>query len=86
MDESLPPCPDRWEKKVENYEAMLHFACGVIVLEQNPIGIGSKKIMYYIPGKLIIHIYEIMKCYYIVIALFALDIALIRRFLNELGR
>lgn len=21
----------RWEKKIENYEAMLHFACGLIV-------------------------------------------------------
>ncbi|MBL5943118.1 IS5/IS1182 family transposase, partial [Enterobacter asburiae] len=21
----------RWEKKTENYEAMLHFACGLIV-------------------------------------------------------
>ncbi|MFC0139806.1 IS5/IS1182 family transposase, partial [Erwinia mallotivora] len=21
----------RWEKKTENYEAMLHFACGIIV-------------------------------------------------------
>ncbi|GKR78033.1 hypothetical protein KAM481_15030 [Aeromonas caviae] len=21
----------RWEKKIENYEAMLHFSCGIIV-------------------------------------------------------
>ena len=24
----------RWEKKPQNYEAMLHFACGIIVWEQ----------------------------------------------------
>ncbi|MBG5909608.1 IS5/IS1182 family transposase, partial [Providencia stuartii] len=28
----------RWEKKVENYEAMLHFACGVIVWNKNLLG------------------------------------------------
>ncbi|MCE9795031.1 IS5/IS1182 family transposase, partial [Citrobacter portucalensis] len=28
----------RWEKKVENYEAMLHFACGVIVWNKTLLG------------------------------------------------
>ncbi|EFK4563088.1 transposase, partial [Escherichia coli] len=28
----------RWEKKVENYEAMLHFACGVIVWNKPLLG------------------------------------------------
>lgn len=28
----------RWEKKVENYEAMLHFACGVIVCNKTLLG------------------------------------------------
>ncbi|WP_404935921.1 transposase [Providencia stuartii] len=28
----------RWEKKVENYEAMLHFACGIIVWNKTLLG------------------------------------------------
>lgn len=28
----------RWEKKVENYEAMLHFACGIIVWSKILLG------------------------------------------------
>ncbi|EHB0476617.1 IS5/IS1182 family transposase, partial [Escherichia coli] len=28
----------RWEKKVENYEAMLHFACSIIVWNKIPLG------------------------------------------------
>lgn len=28
----------RWEKKVENYEAMLHFACGIIVWNKSLLG------------------------------------------------
>ncbi|SCZ66092.1 hypothetical protein SAMN02982990_02502 [Photorhabdus luminescens] len=28
----------RWEKKVENYEAMLHFACGIIVWNKILLG------------------------------------------------
>jgi transposase len=27
----------RWEKKPENYEAMLQFACGIIVWEQTAL-------------------------------------------------
>ncbi|TNL00427.1 IS5/IS1182 family transposase, partial [Kosakonia cowanii] len=27
-----------WEKKVENYEAMLHFACGIIVWNKTLLG------------------------------------------------
>ncbi|WP_253224706.1 hypothetical protein, partial [Klebsiella pneumoniae] len=36
-------------------------------------------------GSITIHIYEIMKCYYIVNA-YCLDIAVIRRFLNALRK
>ncbi len=28
----------RWEKKVENYETMLHFACGIIVWNKILLG------------------------------------------------
>ncbi|MBD8243963.1 IS5/IS1182 family transposase, partial [Pantoea agglomerans] len=28
----------RWEKKVENYEAMLHFACSIIVWNKILLG------------------------------------------------
>ncbi|MDD8256996.1 IS5/IS1182 family transposase, partial [Escherichia coli] len=28
----------RWEKKVENYEAMLHFVCGIIVWNKILLG------------------------------------------------
>ncbi|PVF72247.1 hypothetical protein CSC14_1612 [Proteus mirabilis] len=28
----------RWEKKVENYEAMLHFVCGIIVWNKTLLG------------------------------------------------
>ena len=28
----------RWEKKVENFEAMLHFACGIIVWNKSLFG------------------------------------------------
>ncbi|MGL5951727.1 MAG: hypothetical protein ACRCZ3_01070 [Providencia rustigianii] len=28
----------RWEKKVENDKAMLHFACGIIVWNKNLLG------------------------------------------------
>ncbi|GHX79451.1 IS5/IS1182 family transposase [Vibrio cholerae] len=28
----------RWEKKIENYEAMLHFACGLIVWNKSLLG------------------------------------------------
>lgn len=28
----------RWEKKVENYEAMLHFTCGIIVWNKILLG------------------------------------------------
>jgi transposase len=31
----------RWEKKTENYEAILHFSCGLIILNKIPIRIGS---------------------------------------------
>ncbi|MEY0759832.1 hypothetical protein AB7250_20755 [Providencia stuartii] len=29
----------RWEKKVENDKAMLHFACGIIVWNKNLLGL-----------------------------------------------
>ncbi|MBE3678692.1 IS5/IS1182 family transposase, partial [Vibrio parahaemolyticus] len=28
----------RWEKKIENYEAMLYFACGLIVWNKSLLG------------------------------------------------
>lgn len=28
----------RWEKKIENYEAILHFACGLIVWNKSLLG------------------------------------------------
>ncbi len=28
----------RWEKKIENFEAMLHFACGLIVWNKSLLG------------------------------------------------
>ncbi len=31
----------RWEKKVENYEAMLNITCSIIVWNKTPIGIDS---------------------------------------------
>ncbi len=48
----------RWEKKIENYEAMLHFACGLIVwnkiLSRQALKLQSLN-LYYRAGKFYLH-------------------------------